>query len=376
MDGLGYRYPVGKPTYFKGSIPKEALADDKYYFVHVRTRFYIKEGMLPTIQIKGDPRYYSREWLTTSDVKGTDGRYRKYTKAWGKIEQAIPDLYLTMTDWEMLQEHYNLEDTKIIDGFYFDTEIGMFDNYITKYAKLKIEDKQRKQIWKLMLNNLYGRLAQAPDNIYKVFYLNDEGVLKSYLMEGKSKKPGYIACGAAITSYARQFTISAAQKNMGKINVNGEMVSRFAYSDTDSIHMVGESEDVQGCPKHPSAFCHWKYETTWDFAKFVRAKTYVEHVIAEDEEPVESPYYNLKCAGMSQPVKDLFLHSVQQDLTDEEKDELKKDERAFVEVKRSFEDFKEGLEIPGMLKSKQIPGGTLLVRSPYKMRPAWCLGNN
>ena len=33
-EGLpGYRYPIGRPTYFKGKIPEEALADDKYYFV-------------------------------------------------------------------------------------------------------------------------------------------------------------------------------------------------------------------------------------------------------------------------------------------------------------------------------------------------------
>ena len=371
----GYKYPIGRPTYFKGEIPEEALADDKYYFVHVRTRFYLKEGYLPTIQIKGDMRYKgrAREWLSTSDVPGKDGKYRPYTCILGKIEKVVPDLYLTMTDWEMLQEHYDLKDTKIIDGFYFDTAIGLFDNYITKYAKIKMESTAaRRQIAKLFLNNLYGRMAQAPTNLYKVFFLSNN-ILHSVIVEGKDKHPGYIPIGAAITSYAREFTIKAAQANYDV----------FLYSDTDSIHLHCKPEEVKGAPEHPTKFRHWKYETYWDYGKFIRAKTYVEHVTHEDDKEVEKPYYNMKCAGMSDHVKDLFIHSVLQDLSDEAISKLDEsgqaaaraylnklddDELEFIKTQRTFDNFEIGLEIPGMLKAVQIPGGTLLMKSNYKMR--------
>ena len=54
----GNRYPTGIPTFWKGNyIPDEALRFDKYYFVRIRTRFYIRRGKLPFVQIKHSIRY-------------------------------------------------------------------------------------------------------------------------------------------------------------------------------------------------------------------------------------------------------------------------------------------------------------------------------
>lgn len=56
----GNKYPVGKPKFWIGNfIPPEAIAENKYYFVRIKTRFYIKKNMLPFIQIKGS--FYTRE---------------------------------------------------------------------------------------------------------------------------------------------------------------------------------------------------------------------------------------------------------------------------------------------------------------------------
>lgn len=369
----GNRYPVGSPTYWKGDIPKEALAEDKYYFIHVRTRFYIKENMLPTIMLKNNIWYPGREWLRTSDAinmrlprneRLKEENRTKFVIENGVIKPAIPDLYLTMTDWELLNKHYNLQDTEIIDGCYFDTEIGLFDDYINKYAEIKQKSKgPMRQLAKLFLNNLYGKFATSIDSSYKVAFLNDEGALRTYVVKGYDKTPGYIPIGSAITSYARAFTITAAQANYHGIDKPG-----FIYADTDSIHCDLEADEIKGAPKHPTAFNHWKYEASWDFAKFVRAKTYVEHVYAEDEEPIEEPYYNMKCAGMSDHVKQLFLWSVEQNVSRETYLKLDQDEQNFVDEQRSFEDFNTGLEIPGMLKARNIKGGTLLVKSWFKMR--------
>lgn len=369
----GNRYPIGMPTYWQGDIPAEALSDDKYYFVHVRTRFYIKEDMLPTIMIKNNIWYPGREWLRTSDAidmrlpkaeRLKEENRTRFVIEKGQVVPAIPDLYLTMTDWELLKEHYYLEDTEIIDGVYFDTEIGLFDEYINKYAEIKQKSKgPMRQLAKLFLNNLYGKFATSIDSSYKVAFLNDDGALRTYIVHGYDKTPGYIPIGSAITSYARAFTIRAAQANY-----HGSEAPGFIYADTDSIHCDLEADEIQGAPKHPTAFNHWKYETSWDYAKFVRAKTYVEHVYMEDEEPIEEPYYNLKCAGMSDHVKSLFLYSVEQNVTEETFKKLDDDEKEFVSKQRTFEDFNTGLEIPGMLKAHNIKGGTLLVKSWFKMR--------
>jgi len=369
----GNRYPVGFPTYWLGNIPQEALQDDKYYFIHVRTRFYIKENMLPTIMIKNNIWYPGREWLRTSDAinmklpkkdRLKEENRTKFVVQDGEIKPAIPELYLTMTDWEMLNKHYNLQDTEIIDGCYFNTEIGLFDDYINKYAEIKQKSKgPMRQLAKLFLNNLYGKFATSIDSSYKIAFLNDEGALRTYVVHGYDKTPGYIPIGSAITSYARAFTITAAQANY-----YGPDRAGFIYADTDSIHCDLEADEIKGAPKHPTKFNHWKYETSWDFAKFIRAKTYVEHVYAEDEEVIDEPYYNVKCAGMSEHVKQLLLYSIEQNVSSETYSKLDKEEQEFVNEVRTWEDFDTGLCIPGMLKASNIKGGTLLKKSWFKMR--------
>ena len=63
----GNRYPIGKPHWFKETFPIWYGNDKFYFFLKIRTRFYLKPGKLPTIQIKGNPRYHANEWLETSD---------------------------------------------------------------------------------------------------------------------------------------------------------------------------------------------------------------------------------------------------------------------------------------------------------------------
>ena len=42
----------------------------------------------------------------------------------------------------------------------------------------------------------------------------------------------------------------------------------------------------------------------------------------------------------------------------------------FIKTKRTIEDFKVGLVVPGKLMPKHIRGGVLLVEGDYEMRPA------
>lgn len=359
----GNRYPVGLPHYFKGDVPEEIKNDpEKYYFIRVKTRFKIKKNMLPTVQIKNMAIMYNpREWLTTSDHKDRKGIYRDHVMLCDERIECRPELVLTMTDWEMMQEHYELYDTEIIDGCYFDTVIGLFDDYINKYAEIKMNSKgAMRTLAKLFLNNLYGKFATSTDSSYNAYFLGEDNILRSYSMKANDKQPGYIPIGSAITSYARHFTITAAQKNYHGIDKPG-----FIYADTDSIHCDLSPDEIIGAPEHPFKFNHWKYEAQWNYGKFIRAKTYVEHVTGEDRKPVE-PYYNLKCAGMPDHAKDLFIKSVARDYR--HLSSLDVDEIAFVLKEHTWENFKAGLEVPGVLKARSIPGGTLLVKQTYKMR--------
>lgn len=362
----GNRYPIGLPTFWAGNyIPNKALMPDKYYFVRVKTRFYIKKGFLPIVQIKGNLLYKSNQWLETSDYydKVTNRYYEKYYNGNGDLCNTRVELTLTMTDFELLKRHYDLVDFEILDGCYFDSKIGIFDEYIERYKKIKLTTKgAKRELAKLFLNNLYGKMASSTDSSFKIVYVKDDKSLGFISVCEDSKQPGYIPVGSAITSYARNFTINAAQQNYYGVDKHG-----FIYADTDSIHCDLPSGEIKGIKVHDKNFCCWKLESCWDKAIFVRQKTYIEHVVAENLNLIEKPYYNVKCAGMPDRCKDLFIKSMDNKEIKKE-EEFTEDEKQFLSTPRNITDFKIGLKVPSKLLPKRIRGGVLLVNTTYQMR--------
>lgn len=340
----GNRYPVGYPTFWEGDfIPDKALRDKRYYFITIRCSFNIKEDMLPFIQIKGNVYYKSTECLTDSRPTIYGKKYTEYHSVDGLVTDEVT-LTLTQTDYELLKEHYDLHNLKILHGCYFYTDIGIFDIYIDKYRKMKMENKGAlRTLAKLFLNSLYGRLSQSDESSYQVPVLQDDGSIEYEIVEEHNKQCGYIAVGSAITSYARNFTIRSAQKNYYGANKKG-----FIYADTDSIHCDLDASEIKGITVHPTNFCSWKLESSWDKGIFVRQKTYIEHVTHEDLEPIEEPYYNVKCAGMPKQCKDKLINRFN--------------------TGEPLTIFKLGLKLDGKLLPKRIKGGIVLVETSYEMR--------
>lgn len=335
----GNRYPVGMPKFWQGDIPN--LPAQSYYFVRIKCRFKIKEGMLPTVQIKGSFLYNGTDYLTTSDIYDySSGTYKRYYMRKGKLHDTQITMTMTCVDYELFLQHYDVYDLQVLDGCWFRTEIGLFDEYMYKYKAIK-ESSQgaERELAKLYLNNLYGKFSANDSSSYKVPYINKKNVLGFELVEEHEKKPGYIAIGSAITSYARRFVINAAQANFHGVENDG-----FIYCDTDSIHCSGDPKNAKGIKIHPTNFCAWKLESYWDEAIFVRQKTYIEHVTHNDGEPVE-PYYQIRCAGMSEDAKQEFIKE------------------------HTVEEFREGLKLKEGLKPIRMPGGVLLVKKGYDMRP-------
>lgn len=360
----GNIFPVGLPKFWRGNvIPKEALEFNSYFFIRIRTRFYLKQDKLPFIQVKSSLMYKGTESLETSDIydSETNTWHDKYIDFDGTVKPATIEMTLTCTDFKLIREHYDLCDFEILDGCYFNTVIGIFDEYIDKYKKIKLENTGAlRTLAKLFLNNLYGKMASSPDSSFKVAFVKEDKSIGFRTVTANDKIPGYIPIGSAITSYARDFTIRAAQKNYHGKNNRG-----FIYADTDSIHCDLLPEEITGIKVHDKDFCCWKLESCWDEGYFVRQKTYIEHIVKEDLKDVDNPYYNMKCAGMPQKCKDLFLLSMGEDV------ELK--EMSFEDIKfsvkdRTLEDFNIGLIVPGKLLPKRIRGGILLVDTNYEMR--------
>lgn len=369
----GNKYPIGLPKFWTGNfIPGQALKENMYYFVRIKTRFYVKDNYLPFIQIKGDLKYKGTESLETSDVYNHENGdyFPYYIDKDGNIQQAKVELTLTMTDYQLIKEHYELVDFEILDGCYFYSMVGIFDEYINKYAKIKKESKGAlRELAKLFLNNLYGKMASSTDSSFKIAYVKDDKSIGFMQVVENEKKPGYIAIGSAITSYSRNFTIRAAQKNYYGAEKRG-----FIYADTDSIHCDLLPQEIKGIEVDDKEFCCWKLESCWDKAIFTRQKTYIEHVTHENLIPLEESkqYNNIKCAGMPKKCKDLFEISMQgtadvnENWSDEEKEFLfDKDNKPIV---RDYSDFKVGLKVPDKLRPIRIRGGVLLVNTTYEMR--------
>ena len=377
----GCIYPTGYPHYFKDEFPdiitkrETFVPADKieknpiYYFVRFSCRFKLKEGYLPFVQIKHSFLYKATECLETSDyLNPFDHKYYRYYYRNGEKIDTRVTLTMTMTDFELFKEHYDILDFKLLDGVWFNAEIGIFDDYISKYRKIKMESKGAKRtLAKLFLNNLYGKMATSPKSDYKYAYLDTEKNKVSFInIVGNPKKAGYIPIGSAITSYARNFTIRAAQKNF-----HGKDQRGFIYADTDSIHCDLNENELIDVPVHPTEFCHWKLEACWDEAIFVRQKTYIEHVTHEDMVPIKEPYNNIKCAGMPDRCKYLLNCSLLGIKPGKYRTE---DEKIFIEddggnvIKRTYKDFRSGLIVPSKLMPRRIDGGIVLTDSFYEMR--------
>lgn len=351
----GNFYPVGSPHFWKGEIPEAASIDHRVFFIRFKCTFKLREGYLPTLQIKRSV-YRGSDYLTTSDYEYKGKKY-KYMKDENGVPQLWrPEITLTSVDWEIFKEHYEIDNLEILDGCWFYTKVGIFNSYIRKWEAIKIKASEEhneglRTLAKLFLNNLYGKLASSTDSSYKVPY-KENGVLKWKTVTENKKKPMHIGMGAFVTAYARKFTITAAQANY----------DRFVYADTDSIHLLG-TDDAKGVKEHPSEFLCWKREHDWDEATFVRQKTYAEHNIKADRQEI-TPYWDIKGCGCPDRCKNLFLEAV--DGKERVKNKTEK-ESAWVLCHKgiTLRDYKEGLEIEGKLMPKQTKHGVILEATTF-----------
>lgn len=299
------RYPVGDGVYFKGQYIK----DEKYdlYITHFKASFHVKKKHLPTIQLKNS---IFAENLYIEDSEG------------------IQELYLTSVDFRLFLEHYDIESIKFIDGYKYQSAIGLFDVYIDKFFNDKCNGFGAvREEAKLFLNNLYGKFAQSISSRRKIPYILD-GVVKYKTIEEDDRKPVYMPVGTFVTSYAREFTIQAAQENY----------DIFAYGDTDSIHCVDKPKNIV---EHSLNLLCWKKECEWTEAKFERQKTYIEVVNGEPQ---------LKCAGMNDESKKVFLDGISNGCY-------------------NIDALTSGLEIKGKkLRPKTVQGGIILVQTDFKIR--------
>lgn len=365
----GNRFPVGRPTFWKGRMPRYIFEPNIYWFMRFRCRFNLKKGYLPFVQVKTNIFYKSNENLKTSDIYNKEtGEYEdSYLDVYGKVQPALLELTMSCTEFTMFRKHYDVTDLEILDGCYFQTEIGIFDEYIDYFQEMKQNNTGAlRQIAKYFLNNLYGKLASSSISNYKVFVLGEDNLLKFTTVFARDKEPGHIACGAAITAYAKAYTLTNAQK-LNEVGNND-------YCDTDSCHCDDVENPEEYLKIDSKALGAFKIESKWDRAFFIRQKTYIEHIVWEDGEylPEDKQYYKICCAGLPARCKQFLDWSLRGATEEEMKNEkpnlyltMSDEEKEFCLTKRIMTDFKPGFTIPGKLVPRQMPGGVVLTSTPF-----------
>jgi hypothetical protein len=315
--------PISTPLRFIGKY----VEDEQYplYIQHIRCEFTLKEGYIPTIQIKKNLAFRQNEYLKTSDGE-------------------IVDLYVTNIDLELIEEHYHLHDVEYMSGWKFRKSNGIFKDFIDKWMYIKTNNTGAiKALAKLMLNSLYGKFASNPDVTGKYPYLKEDGSCGFAVGDEEFKDPIYTPMGIFITSWARYTTITTAQK----------CYDRIIYCDTDSIHLTGsEIPEAIVDVVDENRLGYWKHEGTFKRAKFIRQKTYLEQydgvygwlefrtLYKGKTIKLWCPRPDVKCAGMTEKIKN----------------------------KVSFNNFEIGFSSYGKLTPKHVSGGVVLVDSVFTLR--------
>lgn len=302
--------PFGKPIKFNGKYVEDK--DYPLYTQHIRCEFILKESYIPTIQLKNQGLMFKQnEYLKSS--KGE-----------------MVDLYLTNIDLKLIEEHYDLYDVEYVGGWKFRSKVGMFKEFIDKWMLVKATNKGAiRMLAKLMLNSLYGKFATNPKVTGKVPYLKEDGSNGFTLPKDENgnvvdefKDPVYTPIGVFVTSYARNLTIRTAQK----------CYDRIIYCDTDSIHLEGtEIPEVIKDVIDDNKLGYWKHESTFQRARFIRQKTYIEEIDGK---------LHVICAGMPDRIKE----------------------------KVTWENFHVGFSANGKMLPKQVKGGVVLEDTVFTLK--------
>lgn len=256
--------PYGTPIYFQGE--PEPTITHPLYIVRFECSFKVKDGYVPTIQLRKSLAFNPTEYLSECNE--------------------LVEMTLTSVDFEQFIEHYDVYNLEYIDGFLFRKAHIFFKDYIEHFMQEKMTTTgARRQRAKLYLNNLYGKFATSPRNVQKFPYIeNGEMKYKTEILEHKDTV--YIPVGCFITANAKRYTINAIQANY----------DRFLYCDTDSIHILG-LEPPKDIIVDDVKLGAWKCEGIFDKACFVKPKTYIE---------IKGEHVNVKACGMPQNIKDDF----------------------------------------------------------------------
>ena len=321
--------PFGTPIFFNGKYEHDPIYP--LFTQMIRCQFELKDGKIPTIQIKHGYHFRANEYLINS----------------GDTEVV---LCLNSVDLDLFFEHYDVYNLEYISGWKFKATQGLFTKYIDKWSNNKIQAKREGNhglylISKLFLNSLYGKFGTDTRVRSKIPYLGDDNEVHYRDGELEEREGIYIAMASFITSYARKKTINSAQQIMDN-NRNGISKAQFVYADTDSLHIILNGEDQDKFLKESklelsdTKLGAWKFESKFNKAKFLRQKCYIEN--STEDVNNKDPEYELKITVAGMP-KDCYPYV-------------------------NFKNFNIGASFKGKKQPKIVPGGVVLADIDFTIK--------
>lgn len=241
-------------------------------------------------------------------------------------DEKIENMTLVLRDIEFdLFKMYYESDFDVVKVIGFQEQKDLFKEYIDKFRNMKenaLNGSPEREFAKLCLNSLYGKFAQTGSRISKIPYLDNEGKMcftqiTTHGVEYDRK------IASRITAFARCILIKAIEKNK----------NRFVYCDTDSIYLLGDYEaDI---PIDDKKFGYWKYEYSYTRFKGLKAKCYIAEIKGNGK-------LHSAVAGLPKDAQETCL---------------------------SFENFKDGLTLDGVIKRlKRVKGGIVIVDTPFTIK--------
>ena len=221
------KLPFGQPLFFEGKYEHDPLYP--LYVQKLVCTFKLKEGFLPTIQIKKNPAFVPNEYIKDS---GDDPVV----------------LMLTNVDLELFFKHYDVNIIEYDSGWKFKAIRGLFTEYIDYWSNQKIQAKKDDNglmymLSKLMLNSLYGKFGLNPKVRGKYPILDEEGIVRYKFYDEEIRNSIYIPLATFVTSYGRSKTITASQQ-IKEYTLNKYNKDLYVYSDTDSIHVLLDENEI------------------------------------------------------------------------------------------------------------------------------------
>lgn len=231
---------------------------------------------------------------------------------------------LTEIDFNYMLEAYEVE-YLIIDYMRFKSQKGMMTNYFEYWADKKIEytktgNKVRRQIAKNMMNSLTGKFGMNTKMNYKIPYFDKgENVLKFTTNKveygyDNYKTSIYPPIIAVITAEGRR-CLNNAIVNIG--------LDKFLYTDTDSVHfrlpdninynlLINNDENERqklleffsnnNVDIDSSKLGAWDIEGIFECGKYLRCKTYIEHITYDFNEKEQLNKLEVKACGMTKGI--------------------------------------------------------------------------